>query len=114
EAIDILGDTTPSRSFAGYDPIQNTEAMAPIKFNSTPLWSSCISDPELVGSVDCSDTLKGPWQDILDGHLIPEYAGAYDYAEVRITVTVPENVSSLSFNVAFFSSEYPAFYQTDF
>ena len=60
----------------------------------------CESDPTLIGEGDCSGTV---------GEQFDQGADANDYTEVRIDVTVPENVASLSYSFAFMSTEWPTF-----
>jgi hypothetical protein len=61
----------------------------------------CSDDPELVGGGDCSNTLWDQW---LAGD------GAYDYAELRMRMQVPEYTDGFSYDFAFFSSEYPLWF----
>jgi hypothetical protein len=65
----------------------------------------CNDDPDLVGTGDCSNTIQEQWD---------QGNGAYDYAEMRISGEVPGGASGFSYNLAFFSTEYPAFYQSSF
>src|SRR5690606_15288016 len=41
-------------------------------------------------------------------------SGAYDYAELRMSGTVPVGASGCGYNLAFFSTEYPGYYQTGY
>jgi len=61
---------------------------------------NCTDDPDLVGTGDCSNTLWDPW--LKSGQ-------AWDYGEMRMTATVPEEMDGLSYDFAFFSIEYPLF-----
>jgi hypothetical protein len=72
---------------------------SPIDVN--PVGGDCVADPGLVGTGDCSNSLAGQFN---QGRI------AHDYAEMRMTMTVPENVTSFSFDFAFFSTEYPIYY----
>lgn len=58
----------------------------------------CIENHELVGSGDCSNSLYEPFA---------AGSGVLDYAELRLDAIVPENVDGLSYDFAFFSTEYP-------
>lgn len=70
----------------------------------------CEADPSLVGTGDCSNTIEEQW---LAG--APSNGkGARDYAELRLKMTVPEWANSLAYDFAFFTVEYPVFYQRIF
>ena len=74
---------------------------APLKSNKVN--GDCIANPGLVGMGDCSNTIA----DQLAGT-------ANDYTEIRFTTTVPLTVNSFSYDLAFFSYEYPDYYQSVF
>jgi hypothetical protein len=65
----------------------------------------CNDNPALIGTGDCSNTIQVQWS---------QGNGAYDYAELRISGTVPQGASGFSYDFAFFSTEYPNFYKTSF
>lgn len=65
----------------------------------------CSKNPALVGTGDCSNTIQAQW-DAAKG----SKARGNDYAELRLKVTVPEWAKSLSYDFAFFTTEYPAYY----
>lgn len=69
---------------------------------------TCEQDPTLVGTGDCSNTLEDEffWTDTTKG--------AMDYTEIRITTRVPDTASSFSFDLAYFTVEYPQYYQSLF
>jgi hypothetical protein len=69
---------------------------------------TCVEDPNLIGTGDCSNTLQTQfeWEQ--------PTKGAHDYTEIRFTTTVPETASSFSYDVAFFSVEYPMYFGTLF
>ncbi|MEM6295540.1 MAG: choice-of-anchor L domain-containing protein [Myxococcota bacterium] len=60
----------------------------------------CIDAPLLVGEGDCSNSLAEHWA---------QGEGAYDYVELRMRTQVPPHTDALSFDFAFFSSEYPLY-----
>ncbi|MEM7154007.1 MAG: choice-of-anchor L domain-containing protein [Myxococcota bacterium] len=66
----------------------------------------CASDPSLIGSGDCSNTIQVQW-DQGDGE-------AHDYAEMRFTAEVPQGTPGFAYNFAMFSTEYPVYYQSMF
>jgi hypothetical protein len=87
----------------------NDPMVLPAPLTPTPvdggLMIDCIENPQLVGTGDCSNTIQEQWS---------QGNGAYDYAEMRITGEVPGGATGFSYNLAFFSTEYPGFYQTSF
>ncbi|KIG14431.1 Endo-1,4-beta-xylanase A precursor [Enhygromyxa salina] len=96
-ALDILmpgsdGDTT----LPGNDP-----GALPAPMNPNAVAGDCVQDPGLVGTGDCSGTI---------GPQFINTAGAFDYAEMRFSIDVPEAVNGFAYNVAFMSWEYPNFY----
>jgi hypothetical protein len=64
---------------------------------------TCTENPALIGTGDCSNTIAGQLT-----------AGAFDYTELKFTTVVPTTVNSLSYDLAFFSIEYPDYYQSQF
>lgn len=59
---------------------------------------TCDIDKNLVGEGDCSNTLESQW---MAGN------GAFDYAELRLSATVPPGTDAIAYEFAFFSAEYP-------
>ena len=76
---------------------------APLRPNNVA--GDCTQDPSLLGTGDCSNTVEGQWT---------QGGGAFDYTEVRIQATVPPSNNSLSYDFAFFSTEYPWYYGSGF
>jgi hypothetical protein len=70
----------------------------PIDVDPVHSSKTCAEDPSLVGRGDCSNSLVGPWS---------AGAGAYDYAELRMTAQVPATADAFVYQFAFFSAEYP-------
>ncbi len=88
----------------------------------------CEANPDLVGSGDCSNTLQAEWDAgvaggggtcLINGQPCCEVNGepcsdegavANDYAELRFEATVPPNASSFSYDLAFFTTEWPAYH----
>ena len=64
---------------------------------------TCIDDPSLVGQGDCSNSLFDQWSACGGG------CAVWDYAELRIGLTVPEHTYGLAFDFAFMSVEWPLF-----
>ncbi len=66
---------------------------------------TCTDDPNLIGTGDCSNTIQGQFS---------QGGSANDYTEIRFTATVPENTNSFSYDFAFFSVEYPVYYNSTY
>jgi hypothetical protein len=77
----------------------------PIQTNAVSATEDCYDNPGLVGNGDCSNTIQDQWS---------QGNGSYDYAEMRIEVTVPVGAFGFSYDFAMFSTEYPGFYQTSY
>ncbi|MEM6990153.1 MAG: choice-of-anchor L domain-containing protein [Myxococcota bacterium] len=60
----------------------------------------CLEDPTLVGLGDCSNSLQGQ---------LDQGTSVNDYTELRVELVVPNDATSLSYDFAFFSTEYPAY-----
>jgi hypothetical protein len=78
---------------------------APIVVTSVSPTDTCATDPGLVGTGDCSNTIQEQWD---------QGSGAHDYAEMRFTAEVPFMTFGFSYDLAMFSTEYPNYYQTGF
>lgn len=93
-----------SSALPGNDPVNLPAPLTPNPVDGG-LMIDCNQEPNLIGTGDCSNTIFEQWD---------QGNGAYDYAEMRITGEVPGGASGFSYNLAFFSTEYPGFYQTSF
>jgi hypothetical protein len=76
---------------------------APIRTND--VGGDCSQDPALLGTGDCSNTIQGQFD---------QGGSANDYTELRLVVDVPASNNSFSYDFAFFSTEYPYYYDTAF
>lgn len=94
------GPTHCNDDLGNYDPGNNLPA--PLKKNNVA--GDCTQNPALLGTGDCSNTIQDQFQNW----------GANDYTELRFTVTVPPDVTSFSYDFAFFSTEYPVYYGSQF
>jgi hypothetical protein len=92
-------DTCPSTNF-GVGP-----ADLPPPIDVTPVDDevTCVDDPSLVGMGDCSNSLFGQWTTCGGG------CEVWDYAELRVGLTVPDRTHGLAFDFAFLSAEWPSF-----
>jgi hypothetical protein len=98
----LMPGTDGDTALPGYDP---GNLPAPMDPDPVANIDTCADDPSLVGTGDCSNTI---------GPQFLGTAGAFDYAEMRFTITVPEAVTGFAYNVAFLSWEYPLFYKWDY
>lgn len=78
---------------------------APIRVNE--VGGDCEADPSLLGTGDCSNTIASQFEDGIG-------IGANDYAEMRIIAQVPEGNNSISYDFAFFSTEYPEYFGEEY
>ncbi|MGB1698334.1 MAG: choice-of-anchor L domain-containing protein [Nannocystaceae bacterium] len=66
----------------------------------------CTQNPSLIGTGDCSNTIQDQFD---QGGGV----SGSDYTELRLeNITVPGGATSFSYDLAFFSTEYPVYYQT--
>jgi hypothetical protein len=79
----------------------------PAPINPTAVAGDCTTDPSLIGTGDCSKTLADQWSQA-------GVSKGNDWAELRFTVKVPENVNGFAFDFAFLSVEYPVYFGTQF
>ncbi|WAS98025.1 choice-of-anchor L domain-containing protein [Nannocystis punicea] len=78
------------------DGMDTTKFPPPI--TKQPVQGDCLVDPSLVGTGDCSKTIKNQFE---------QSGFKYDYQELRFTAVVPPGAESFSFDLAFFTKEYP-------
>jgi hypothetical protein len=91
--------TACSQDVGNFDP--GTNLPAPIRTNNVGNLT-CTDDPGLIGTGDCSNTIQEQFEQAS--------SGAFDYTEIRFDTTVPVGVTSFSYDFAFMSYEYPAYY----
>jgi hypothetical protein len=84
-----------------YDP--GGSLPAPIQVNDVA--GDCAMNPALLGTGDCSSTISGQFS---------QGGAANDYTEIRIVADVPMTNNSLNYDFAFFSTEYPYYYNSAF
>ena len=75
----------------------------PLRTNN--VGGDCTQNPALLKTGDCSNTV----QEQFDAG-----GAAFDYAELRFVLQVPQDVTSFSYDFAFFSTEYPVYYGTEY
>lgn len=76
---------------------------APLTVDPVDDEQTCVDDPGLVGQGDCSNSLFEQWSACGIG------CEVWDYAELRVGLTVPEHTHGLAFDFAFLSVEWPQF-----
>jgi hypothetical protein len=76
---------------------------APLRTND--VGGDCTADAALIGTGDCSNTIHGQFS---------QGESANDYVELRFELDVPPDVISFSYDFAFFSTEYPFYYGSEF
>lgn len=84
--------------FTPGDGMDTTQFPPPIKKNNVA--GDCLADPNLVGTGDCSNSIQAQFN---------QSGFKYDYQELRFTATVPQDADSLSFNVAYLTTEWPIY-----
>jgi hypothetical protein len=81
---------------------------APLTVERVDDTATCVEDPGLVGMGDCSNSLYEQWSSCGGG------CEVWDYAELRVGLTVPEHTYGLAFDFAFMSVEWPLFADSAF
>lgn len=77
----------------------------PAPLNPNGVGGDCIQNPALVGTGDCSNTIQGQFN---------QGGSANDYTELRFVAQVPADVTSFSYEFAFFSTEWPYYFGSSF
>ena len=85
----------------GVDP----GATLPAPLQPLDVAGDCTTNPALIGTGDCSSTVQAQFDAGGD---------AFDYAELRMIATVPGGSESFSYDFAFFSTEYPVYFGSQF
>jgi hypothetical protein len=88
-----------SGDMPGYDPGTLPQPVV----GSNVGGQTCTDNPALIGTGDCSNTIEGQLT-----------AGVFDYTEIKFSVNVPMTVNSFSYDLAFFSIEYPEYFQSQY
>jgi hypothetical protein len=77
----------------------------PAPLQPTDVAGDCTANPALVGTGDCSSTVAGQFN---------AGGSAFDYTELRLIAQVPAGSESFSYDFAFFSTEYPEYFGSQF
>ena len=77
----------------------------PMPIRPVNVAGDCLDSPDLIGDGDCSNSIQQQWD---------QGISANDYSEIRIETAVPDGSKSLSYDLAFFSTEYPFYYFSEF
>jgi hypothetical protein len=92
-------DFCPSTDFAQ----ELANLPAPLTVEPVDDTLTCVDDPALVGTGDCSNSLFAQWSACGGG------CEVWDYAELRVGLTVPDHTYGLAFDFAFMTVEWPSF-----
>ncbi len=98
---DSASPTHCNDDLGDFDP----ETMLPSPLRNADVSGDCASDPSLVGTGDCSNTLASSLG--LEAHV-------FDYTELRVAGVVPAQAAGFSYDFAFFSAEYPYYVDGQF
>ena len=79
--------------------------MLPAPIRTTDVLGDCAADATFLGTGDCSNTIQGQFD---------QGGSANDYTEIRLQATVPPTNNSISYDFAFFSTEYPYYFGSAF
>ncbi|MEM6996211.1 MAG: choice-of-anchor L domain-containing protein [Myxococcota bacterium] len=102
-----LDQETPEDDFASFPEFCSQDlgdfdpGALPEPLRANDVAGDCSSDATLVGTGDCSNTVAEQYD---------QGGSANDYTEMRVEVSVPPDVISFSYDFAFFSTEYPAYF----
>ena len=92
------GDSNVGPTYCNDDLGDYDQDALPAPLTATATDGNCVADPTLIGTGDCSQTLEPAFENI---------SSVNDYTAMRIEGSVPGNATSLSFDIAFMSTEYP-------
>ena len=87
------------------NPMYDVGGNLPAPLNPVDVAGDCTMNAALIGTGDCSSTIQSQFD---------QGNSANDYTEMRFSATVPADVTSFSYDLAFFSVEYPDYYQSQF
>jgi hypothetical protein len=101
------GDVSASPTHCNDDlgSIWDVGTTLPAPLRPVNVGGDCDQNPSLIGTGDCSNSIQEQFQ---------QGISANDYAELRLDVTVPAGSNSFSYDLAFFSTEYPFYYFSEF
>ncbi|MCX4247214.1 choice-of-anchor L domain-containing protein [Paraliomyxa miuraensis] len=100
---DLDIDPTHCNDDLGLEYDMGTTLPAPIQVYDVS--GDCATNPALLGTGDCSNTIEGQFN---------QGGSANDYTEIRIVADVPVTNNSINYDFAFFSTEYPWYYNSAF
>lgn len=95
------GPTYCNDDLGNFDP--GGTLPAPIMTND--VGGDCTQNMGLLGTGDCSNTINGQFT---------QGGSANDYTELRVVATVPPDVTSFSYDFAFFTTEWPFYANSSF
>ncbi|MBK8715962.1 MAG: choice-of-anchor L domain-containing protein [Deltaproteobacteria bacterium] len=77
----------------------------PMPVRTNDVGGDCTANDALLGTGDCSNTIQSQFS---------QGVAANDYTEMRVVGMVPPSNNSISYDLAFFSVEYPFYYGSQF
>lgn len=101
QMVTTVGGTI-SNSMGGGSLLDLPPPMTRVPVSAT---ETCADNPALVGTGDCSNTIDIQYS---------QGGDANDLAYMRLTAEVPANTFGFTYDFAFFSVEYPVYYQSIF
>ncbi len=102
--VSTVGGTISTEYDDGFGPGQ-TDLPAPMTRTPVSATETCADNPALVGTGDCSNTVDVQYA---------QGGSAYDIAFMSFSAEVPANTFGFTYDFAFLSVEYPAWYQSAF
>jgi len=98
-------DVGPTHCNDDLGPDYDVGATLPAPIQVTDVVGDCETDDSLLGTGDCSNTIQAQFA---------QGGTANDYTELRIVADVPITNNSVSYDFAFFSTEYPFYFGSAF
>ncbi len=100
--VSSVGGTISTEYDDGFGPGQ-TDLPNPMTRTPVSATETCADNPALVGTGDCSNTVEVQYA---------QGGSAYDIAFMSFSAEVPANTFGFTYDFAFLSVEYPAWYQS--
>jgi hypothetical protein len=105
EVYDPLGDDFIDPCNVDLGPEFDHGAALPGPLDVTPVDGDCEDDPGLVGTGDCSGSIHDQFT---------QGMSANDYTHIKVQAHAPHTATSIGYSFAFFSTEYPIYYGTEY
>ncbi len=105
DSDDFLAHADPTHCNDDLGGEYDVGAMLPAPLRTNDVGGDCSMNPALLGTGDCSNTIESQFT---------QGNSAFDYTEVRIVADVPLTNNSVNYDFAFFSTEYPYYFNSAF